>query len=282
MKLSKKVLTAGIAAALTLSLAVTAFAANEINVKEKKIKHGNVVVRTPVVTGSKSGPKMDTLLTQMTTKNVVDELYKYLPTDGKTVTLEGFIEFTNYDSLDPIKSGFDLVDSSSLLINAGFDKEQKKLGKTKAEEKYKLDIDYTLYAVADNILSLEQHAAAYTGGAHGNESVTTLTVSPETGKVYSLSDMFLAGSDYKGRLEMLMTIQQKGDNRLREMIGQPAVEYQKIAITGNEKFYFNADINNAGLCVIYNPGEVAPMAAGIQNFYIPIDTISDILEYNPK
>lgn len=27
------------------------------------------------------------------------------------------------------------------------------------------------------------------------------------------------------------------------------------------------------------PGEVAPMAAGIQKYYLPIDTISDIISY---
>ena len=159
--------------------------------------------------------------------------------------------------------------------------EQKALGKTQAAEKYRLDIDYTAYTVDSEILSLEQYASAYTGGAHDNESITTLTVNPKTGRIYTLGDMFVPGSDYKARLEMLIAIQQKGDNRLLEQMKKPTVAYQKV-IYGNEKFYLNSDLDNWGIYVVYNPGEVAPMAAGIQKYYLPIDTISDIISYQLK
>ena len=69
MKLSKKLFTAGIVAALTLSVAASALAA-ELTVKTKKINEGQVKIATPVITGSEGGAKMDTLLTQMTTKNL--------------------------------------------------------------------------------------------------------------------------------------------------------------------------------------------------------------------
>ena len=98
-----------------------------------------------------------------------------------------------------------------------------------------MDIDYTAYTVDSEILSLEQYASAYTGGAHDNESITTLTVNPKTGRIYTLADMFVPGSDYKARLEMLIAIQQKGDNRLLEQMKKPTVAYQKVIISGNEK-----------------------------------------------
>ncbi|MFQ9935992.1 MAG: RsiV family protein [Phascolarctobacterium faecium] len=56
----------------------------------------------------------------------------------------------------------------------------------------------------------------------------------------------------------------------------------KVIISGNEKFYLNSDLDNWGIYVVYNPGEVAPMAAGIQKYYLPIDTISDIISYQLK
>ena len=95
-------------------------------------------------------------------------------------------------------------------------------------------------------------------------------------------DMFVPGSDYKARLEMLIAIQQKGDNRLLEQMKKPTVAYQKVIVSGNEKFYLNSDLDNWGIYVVYNPGEVAPMAAGIQKYYLPIDTISDIISYQLK
>lgn len=280
MKLSKKFITAGIVAALTMSVAASAFAAG-LTVKAKKIHEGQVRVSTPIITGSEGGEKMDTLLTQMTTKNTVAEIYKYLSSDSQKITLDNYLDFTN-GSPDPVREGFALVKGSAFLVNAGFDKEQKELGKTKVAEKYNLDIDYTTYTVGDNLLSLTQRASSYTGGAHDNVNVTTLTVNPKTGEVYTLADMFVPGSDYKARLEMLIAIQQKGDNRLRERMGDAAIDCKKIAINGDEKFYLNSDINDFGVYVVYNPGEAAPMAAGVQTFYIPIDTISDIINYDLK
>ena len=82
MKLSKKLFTAGFIAALTLSVAASALAA-ELTVKTKKINEGQVKIATPVITGSEGGAKMDTLLTQMATKNTVAEIYKYLSSDSQ-------------------------------------------------------------------------------------------------------------------------------------------------------------------------------------------------------
>lgn len=91
-----------------------------------------------------------------------------------------------------------------------------------------MDIDYTAYTVDSEILSLEQYASAYTGGAHDNESITTLTVNPKTGRIYTLADMFVPGSDYKARLEMLIAIQQKGDNRLLEQMKNQPLLIKKL------------------------------------------------------
>jgi len=128
MKLSKKLFTAGVVAALTLSVAASALAA-ELTVKTKKINEGQVKIATPVITGSEGGAKMDTLLTQMTTKNTVAEIYKYLSSDSQKITLDNYLDFTN-GSPDPVKEGFALVKGSAFLVNAGFDKEQKALGNT--------------------------------------------------------------------------------------------------------------------------------------------------------
>lgn len=81
---------------------------------------------------------------------------------------------------------------------------------------------------------------------------------------------------------MLIAIQQKGDNRLLEQRKNQPLLIKKFIISGNEKFYLNSDLDNWGIYVVYNPGEVAPMAAGIQKYYLPIDTISDIISYQLK
>ena len=56
MKLSKKLFAAGVVAALTLSVAASALAA-ELTVKTKKINEGQVKIATPVIAGSEGGVK---------------------------------------------------------------------------------------------------------------------------------------------------------------------------------------------------------------------------------
>lgn len=279
MSIAKNLLKTGIIL-VSLSFAASAMA-GELNVKTKKIVEGQVRIETPIISGSESGAKMDTLLTQMTTKNTVAEVYKYLSSDNQKITLDDYLDFTN-KSLSPVQEGFSLVKGSAFLVNAGFEKEEKALQKTETNQKYRLDMKYNVYTNGPEMLSLAQFSSAYTGGAHTNESIITLAVNPKTGSMYSLADMFLLGSDYKNRLEMLIAIQQKGDNRLLEKMNKPTVVFQKVNISGDEKFYLNSDLHNLGIYVVYNPGEVAPMAAGIQKYYIPIDTISDIINYEVK
>ena len=279
MKLSKKVLTMGIMAALSVSVAATAFAA-DLTVKSKEFNNSQVKIATPVIHGSAGGAQMDATLTLLAAKNTINEIYKYLPSGDKAaaVSPEQFIKYCN-DNVKPVEEGMAYIKGSSFLVNEGFKKDAAIQG---ADMKYNLKVDYNVYTASDKLLSLRQDAYAFTGGAHGISTVQTLTVNAETGKVYSLSDMFVPGSDYKGRLEQLIAIQQKGGNRLAEKMGNATFDYEKVTITGNEKFYVDSNPKGWGLHILYNQGEVGPMAAGVQNYFIPIDTISDIIDWDIK
>ncbi len=280
MKISKKIFTAGVVAALTLSVAASAFASG-LTVKTKKINEGQVKVSTPIITGSAGGSEMDSQLTQMATRNTFITVYDLSLNQGKKM------DMPKYDKLmkeinNPVEEGFAMVKVAAMAADYEYAQAQKDLGKDKAAEKYNINVDYTVYTAGENLLSMEQYASSYTGGAHDNEFVKTMTVNAKTGEVYSLGDMFVSGSGYKERLEMLIAIQQKGDNRLREVMGHQAFDTKKVVINGDEKFYLKSDLQDWGIYVVYNPGEIAPMAAGIQKFYIPIDTISDIINYDLK
>lgn len=87
------------------------------------------------------------------------------------------------------------------------------------------------------------------------------------------------GSDWRSRLEYMISIQQKGTNRLLAHTGQAEIAYQPRAIEGNEQFYLDASVEHQGLTIVYNPGEVAPMSAGVQEFFIPVTMLGDILNY---
>lgn len=280
MKISKKLLTLGIMTALSVSVAATAFAA-ELTVKSKDFNNSQVKVSTPVIKGSAGGAEMDAQLTLMAAKNTLNEIYKYLPEGSKisTVAPEKFIEYCNENTKDPVGEGMAYIKGSSFLVSEGFKKDAAIQG---ADMKYNLKVDYNVYTASDSLLSLRQDAYAFTGGAHGISTVQTLTVNAKTGEVYKLSDLFVPGSDYKARLEQLIAIQQVGGNRLAEKMGKATYDYEKVTITGNEKFYVDSNPKTWGLHIIYDQGEVGPMAAGVQNYYIPVDTISDIINWDVK
>lgn len=273
MKLAKRLLTAAFAAILTIGVSATALA-GELVVTDKVIAEDGVQVTTPVITGS---AKQDTKLTQLATHQAVATLYQYLPTEGTSVSVRDYLDFTNRSD-DPIEEGFGLVRASAHLINDGF-KEAQKLHSTKAEP-YHLTVGYKTHSKTDKILSIEQTASAYTGGAHTNEAVSTLTVRVKDASSIVLADLFTKGSDWKTRLEYLIGIQQKGSNRILKHIGQATVDYQTVHITGTEQFCLDTSLEHYGLTVFFNPGEIAPISAGVQSFFLPLDTISDIINYD--
>lgn len=280
MKLSKKVLTMGIMAALSVSIAATAAAA-DLTIKAKEIKSGEIKIVTPVIKGSAGGAAMDAKLTLLAAQNTYNVIYNYLPEDdrAKAVAPEQFITYCNEKSENPVDAGMSYIKEQTSLVNAGF-KTAENLHT--ANVKYQLLMDYNVYTASDSLISLRQSTYAYTGGAHGINTVDTITANAKTGRVYRLGDMFEAGTNYKPRLDKLINIQQIGSKRLAEKMGKPSYDFDNIIINGNEKFYVDSDLKGWGLHILYNQGEVGPMAAGVQNYFIPIDTISDIIDWDIK
>jgi hypothetical protein len=271
MKLSKKMLTGCVMAALAVGISATALAAT---VKEDAIKYGNVHIMTPFVEQSLGGAAVD--------KAVSDDL-----STNTFNVMQGLVSFKHVEGPKPItaavyaKNTADAAASRKTLNTLGqyLDNNFKKTEAAvkSAGKPYTLSGKYDVKNSTDNTLSIVQTFTSYTGGAHSNTQAIAGTYDLKTGKKETLADQFATGANYKARLMTLIGIQSKAKARiLSNVTGKKVPVYAPKSITGNENFYI--DGKNAAVVVFYNPGEIAPISEGVVNYSFGIDTIGDIMK----
>ncbi|MBB6730041.1 DUF3298 and DUF4163 domain-containing protein [Cohnella zeiphila] len=118
------------------------------------------------------------------------------------------------------------------------------------------------------VLSLSLLNYTFTGGAHGNTLQKSLTFDVETGRSYSLSDLFKPDSAYKKRLNTIIQAQIKA--RKLPLLG----EYP--GISDDQDFY----IADKALVVYFPLYAIVPYAWGFPYFPISVYDIEDIIDEN--
>ena len=118
------------------------------------------------------------------------------------------------------------------------------------------------------ILSIAMYVYSFTGGAHGMTVIDTLTFNIETGKRYTLNELFKPGSNYQKVL--LDMIKEQVKERDIPVINEP------IELPENENFY----IADKSLVLYYQLYDLAPYYFGISYFPISVYAISDIIDEN--
>lgn len=116
------------------------------------------------------------------------------------------------------------------------------------------------------ILSLVLNNYAFSGGAHGMTIMESLTFNVETGKSYSLKNLFKKDSDYVNILSDI--IKEQIDERDIPVIE----EFDKIS---PDQCYYIAD---KALVVYFQLYELAPYAYGFPQFPISVYEIEDIIK----
>jgi hypothetical protein len=272
MKLSKKVLTGLVLAALAVGVSTTALAAE---VKEETVKDGNVHVMTPIVEKSKGGAAVDLAVTNDLSLNTLN-------------ALQGVVAFKHVGAPAPLtiadfaKNKPNSIESTKKNVKdlAGFvsnNLKKQEAAVKSAGKPYTVSGFYKVKDSTDNTLSVVQYFDVYTGGAHGNSTQYAGTYDLKTGKKLTLADQFEAGSNYKARLMTLIGFQSKGIARIQSNItGKKVAPIAPKTITGNEKYFI--DGKDAAIVVFYNPGEIAPISEGVQEFSFGVDTIGDIMK----
>ncbi|NMD69883.1 DUF3298 and DUF4163 domain-containing protein [Bacillus sp. DNRA2] len=118
------------------------------------------------------------------------------------------------------------------------------------------------------IFSVALYVYSYTGGAHGMTTIRTLTFDMTTGKQYTLTDLFKAGSNYQTKLLDIIKFQIK--QREIPVISEP------INFPGNNNFY----IADKSLILFYQLYDLAPYYYGITYFPISIYDLQNIIDEN--
>lgn len=115
------------------------------------------------------------------------------------------------------------------------------------------------------ILSLSIINYAFAGGAHGLTLIKSLTIDTDTGKVYSLEELFKQDMDYITKLSNI--IKEQIIDRDIKLLG----EFEEIRV--NQDFY----ITDKCLVVYFQLYEITPYAYGFPYFPIAVYELKDIL-----
>ncbi|MFC4768664.1 DUF3298 and DUF4163 domain-containing protein [Effusibacillus consociatus] len=118
-------------------------------------------------------------------------------------------------------------------------------------------------------ISLSLFNYAFSGGAHGLTLQKSLTFDVETGKLYTLQDLFVHDLDYVGSLSDIIEQQIKGRNI--------PLLFEFKTIRPDQDFY----IADKSLVVYFQVNEITEYVYGFQYFPISVYTIQNIINEQP-
>ncbi|MFD0672526.1 DUF3298 and DUF4163 domain-containing protein [Cohnella sp. GCM10027633] len=118
------------------------------------------------------------------------------------------------------------------------------------------------------VLSLSLLNYAFTGGAHGNTLQRSLTFDADTGRSYTLGELFKPDSEYQARLNKIIQAQIKA--RKLPLLG----DYP--GITPDQDFY----VADKSLVVYFPLYAIVPYAWGFPYFPISVFEIQDMIDEN--
>ena len=144
---------------------------------------------------------------------------------------------------------------------------------------YDLQLDYDVVTDSDTLFALRFRRTLVM--ASGVESVRIYNVDKATGRILSLSDLFTPDSDYLGALtqeiQRQMKEQMDADERAIYWLNGDVEGLNFTALSPDATFYVNAD---GQLVIVFDEGDVAPMAMGVVEFTIPAEVTDPIA--NPE
>ncbi|MNI20915.1 Peptidoglycan-N-acetylmuramic acid deacetylase PdaC [compost metagenome] len=126
--------------------------------------------------------------------------------------------------------------------------------------------NYELKNNQRGILSLTLINYAFSGGAHGLTLQKSLTFNVQTGKSYTLKELFKPGSDYVAKLSAIIQAQ------IKERDIPLLVDFK--AIRPDQDFY----IADKALVIYFQQYELAAYVYGILHFPISVYQIQSIID----
>lgn len=132
--------------------------------------------------------------------------------------------------------------------------------------KFETYFDYRIKYNQNNLLSVVFLDYQYTGGAHGDTIQKSYTIDLQTGREYSIKDLFKADSNY-GALFNDLVKSEIAERELYELTTFGGISVDQI--------YY---LDNDGVTVYFEPYEYFPYAAGIQTFTASYSDLKEMLD----
>lgn len=110
----------------------------------------------------------------------------------------------------------------------------------------------------------------YSGAAHGMPIWEHYFIDTVTGEFYDLKDLFITDSDYKPKINEIISSRMKIASEKEDTM---YFSDQFTGISNDQNFY----LTDSSLVIYFNPYEVAAYAAGFPEFEIPFEDLSDYI-----
>jgi hypothetical protein len=126
--------------------------------------------------------------------------------------------------------------------------------------------------ISSKVISIYYQVYSFTGGAHGNSSITYMNFNAQTGDLLKLTDMVSDTIALKKMAEL------KFEKTQKEFAKENDFEYDRTSYFWENPFYLPANIavTKTGLLFMYNPYEAAAYALGFISFELTWQELSTI------
>lgn len=131
-----------------------------------------------------------------------------------------------------------------------------------------LDSTYVITMEKDLILIDQRINTYYFGAAHGYYFRNTLYIDADTGRVYTLGDLFTSDSDVWDYLSSAVSA------KMNENMDDIGYFEDSVKITADNTFALNKD----SLIIYFAEGDIAAYAAGMQEYDIPFSELSEYID----
>ncbi len=135
---------------------------------------------------------------------------------------------------------------------------------------YELRASYALTRPSPHVVSVIWEVSSYTGGAHGNLDMVTASYLVDTGEPVDLHDLF-------GDLDAALRIMSAhAYRRLSDTLGgMRDEEMLRNGTMPDADNFASFALTPEGVRVFFQPYQVAPWAAGVQQVNIPLDELHE-------
>ncbi|WP_027623066.1 PdaC/SigV domain-containing protein [Clostridium lundense] len=245
----KKIFYLALAASLTLSSVSTTFA--------KGVSVPNSTNKT-ISQPNKINTKSETLITSKAIKTKANGI----EVDIKIPVINGLKDKKVQDKINVDLEKASMEYKSTVESEAEFAKKEGYFNNN-----FSIHSDYKIHYNKGNLLSITISSYIYTGGAHGMTYVTNFNIDTKSGENVSLKDFFSPNENYVDII----------NKAVRDKIAStPNYYFEDIVqrfkgILPDQPFY----IENDNVVVYFGLYELAPYAAGIQEFKVPFKSFKN-------